>query len=325
MSKAKIIFMGTPVFAVSALQALIDAGYQVVAVYTQAPKAKGRGHHVQSSPVHQLADLHSIPVFTPKSLRPAEEIALFESHDADLAVVAAYGLLLPLGILNAPRLGCINLHGSLLPRWRGAAPIHRALMAGDTETGITLMQMDVGLDTGAMLAKSYVPISEDTTLLELHDLLAQSGADLMIQNLESVLASALTAEPQPEDGVSYAHKLEKSEGLLNWDLSATELSTRIRALNPWPGSWFMFEDTPIKVLKAVVVSTSDGTLSDDDRARVQSAPVGTFFKTQTHEMCVISGDRSVLSLLELQRPGGKPLSVAAFLAGMNALREVFIK
>jgi methionyl-tRNA formyltransferase len=187
------------------------------------------------------------------------------------------------------------------------------------------MQMDVGLDTGAMLAKSYVPINDETTVLVLHDLLAQSGADLMIQNLDKVLGGELTAEPQPEAGVSYAHKLEKSEGLLNWELTAIELSARIRALNPWPGSWFIFDDTPIKVLKAVVVSTSDGSLSDDDKARVQSAPVGTFFKTQTHEMCVISGDHSVLSLLELQRPGGKPLPVTAFLAGMNALREVFIK
>ena len=238
MSRLRLAFMGTPDFAASSLRALIDAGHEVACVYSQPPRPAGRGHQVQRSPVHVLAEERGIPVRTPKSLRNAEAQAEFAALDLDCAVVAAYGLILPQPILDAPRMGCLNIHASLLPRWRGAAPIQRAILAGDAETGVTIMQMDAGLDTGAMLLKGTVPITAETTAGSLHDALAELGAGLIVQALDGLAEGRLTAEPQPSEGVTYAAKLSRDDGRLDWSQPADFIERQVRALNPWPGVWF---------------------------------------------------------------------------------------
>ncbi|MBY0462627.1 MAG: methionyl-tRNA formyltransferase, partial [Alphaproteobacteria bacterium] len=250
----RIIFMGSPLFSVAALTKLIEAGHEVIAVYCQPPRAKDRGHTVQKGAVHLAAEALVLKAYTPKSLKSEEEQALFKSHNADVAVVAAYGLILPKAILEAPKLGCINIHASLLPRWRGAAPIHRAILEGDKETGITIMQMDEGLDTGDILSMQSLPITQATTTPILHDQLSALGADLIVSTLENL--SAISPTPQPTQGVTYAHKLVKSEGYLDWNLPAVELKRKIAALNPWPGTWFEHKDIPIKVLEASVVNVT---------------------------------------------------------------------
>lgn len=307
LTPQRIIFMGTPAFSVEALRMLIQSQHNVVAVYTRPPTPRDRGHHVQKTPVHLCAEEHNIPVYTPKTLRNEEEQAFFKSLNADLAVVAAYGLILPSPILEAPRVGCINIHASLLPRWRGAAPIERAIMAEDSETGITLMQMDIGLDTGAMLTQSFVPITSKTTASTLHDQLAISGAELLRDSLDRLLEQTITATPQPMDGITYAAKLEKHEGLLDWSETAASLHARIRALNPRPGTWFLLNDARIKVIDAKVLTVSD-------------FEAGTFFSTQDHALCVACTKGS-LSLEIVQRSGGNPMSAHAFLQGFPALQE----
>jgi methionyl-tRNA formyltransferase len=303
----RLIFMGTPTFSVEALRVLIESPHEVVAVYTRPPTPRDRGHHVQKSPVHICAEEHNIPVYTPKSLRNEEEQAFFKSLNADLAVVAAYGLILPLPILDAPRLGCVNIHASLLPRWRGAAPIQRAIMEEDRETGITLMQMDIGLDTGAMLAKSTVSITSETTTPVLHDQLAACGAALLRDSLASLLSQTITPITQPIEGVTYAAKLEKTEGQLDWNQTATALHARIRALTPWPGTWFLFDDITVKVLTAEVI--------DDHHFEP-----GVFFSTQDHALCVAC-EKGSLALKTVQRAGGKPMDARAFLQGFPLLLE----
>ena len=300
----RLIFMGTPAFSVGALKVLIESGHDVVAVYTRPPKARDRGHQIQKSPVHMCADEYNISVYTPKTLRNEDEQSLFASHNADLAVVVAYGLILPAAVLAAPRWGCVNLHASVLPRWRGAAPIQRAIMAGDVETGITLMQMDEGLDTGAMLAKSIVPILPTTTASVLHDLLADSGAELLRISLDGLLHGRLMAIKQSDEGVVYADKLQKEEGLLDYNQSAAHLGARVRALTPWPGTWVMFGDTVIKVLSATPI---DDTLF----------PPGTFFATKEYPLC-LACKIGALRLDLVQRAGGKPLDADAFLRGFSA-------
>ena len=301
----RIIFMGTPAFSVEALRVLIDSRHEVVAVYTRPPTPRDRGHQVQKSPVHMCAEEHNIPVYTPKSLRNEEEQAFFKSLNADLAVVAAYGLILPSLILDAPRVGCVNLHASLLPRWRGAAPIQRAIMAEDKETGITLMQMDIGLDTGAMLAKSYLPITSETTTPILHDQLATSGAVLLRDSLEGLLAQTIQAITQPVDGVTYAAKLEKAEGQLDWNETALALHARVRGLNPWPGTWFSVEDLIVKVIEAEIIAD-------------HHFEPGVFFSTQDHALCVAC-EKGSLALKTVQRAGGKPMDAHAFLQGFPTL------
>lgn len=244
----RLVFMGTPDFAVPALAALIAAGHEIAAVYTQPPRPAGRGHKLQPSPVHRLADAHGIPVRTPRSLRKAEAQEEFAALTADAAVVAAYGLILPPAILEAPRLGCINLHASLLPRWRGAAPIQRAIMAGDAETGITVMQMDEGLDTGGMLLRQSVPIGPEATAGSLHDDLAAIGGPLIVRTLDEVAAGRLRAEPQPDTGITYAEKIDKAEAGIDWSRSAAALDCHIRGLSPFPGAWFEHDGVRIKVL-----------------------------------------------------------------------------
>ena len=265
MEALRIVFMGTPAFAAVALKALIGAGHDIVAVYSQPPRPKGRGMETQKSPVHVFADERGIPVRNPVSLKSADEAAAFQALKADVAVVAAYGLLLPKAVLDAPRHGCLNIHASLLPRWRGAAPIQRAIMAGDTETGITIMQMEEGLDTGPMLLKEALPIGSDMNAGALHDALADLGARLICEALEQ-LPAGLHPVPQPAEGVTYAAKITKEECRIDWRRSATELHRQIRGLSPAPGAFTEIKGDRITILAAEVVagqSGAPGTTIDD--------------------------------------------------------------
>jgi methionyl-tRNA formyltransferase len=294
----RLAFMGTPDFSVGILDALVQAGHQVVCVYSQPPRPAGRGQQLQASPVHRRAEALGIPVRTPKSLRNAEAQREFAELGLDAAIVAAYGLILPQVVLDAPRLGCVNVHASLLPRWRGAAPIHRALLAGDAETGVTIMQMDAGLDTGAMLLKDSIAIGPRMIVSELHDALAAMGARLMVAALPGIANGSLKPEPQPTEGVTYAAKLVKDEGRLDLSRPAVELDRQIRGLNPWPGCWI---DLPngekLKVLAAEPVpgEAATGTLLDS---------AGT-----------LACGKGTLRLLRVQRPGRGPVDAAAFLNG----------
>ena len=257
----RLIFMGTPDFAVPALAALVDAGHDVVCVYSQPPRPSGRGHREQPSPVQKYAQAQGIDVRYPMSLKAADAQADFAALNADAAVVAAYGLILPKAILDAPALGCLNIHASLLPRWRGAAPIQRAILAGDTETGVTIMQMDEGLDTGPVLMTGKFPIGNKTTASDVHDALAALGTELIVQVLSADLP---TPEPQPGDGSTYAPKLDRAEGRIDWTESAATLDLKIRALNPWPGVWCERDDARLRVLAATPVpgSGEPGTVID---------------------------------------------------------------
>jgi methionyl-tRNA formyltransferase len=293
----RLVFMGTPDFAVPILAALIDAGHQVAAVYSQPPRPAGRGQRERPSPVHLFAADKAIPVRTPKSLRSAEAQGEFAALAADAAVVAAYGLILPTPVLESPALGCINVHASLLPRWRGAAPIQRALLAGDEVTGVTIMQMDEGLDTGAMLLAEMVPITAQTTAGSLHDSLAALGAGLVVTALAGLAAGTLAGRPQPAEGVSYAAKLSKDEGRLDWQRPAAELVRVVRAFAPQPGAWFEHAGERCKVLAATVErgTGAPGTVLDD-------------------RLTVACGS-GALRLEEIQRAGKAPLAAAAFLRG----------
>lgn len=246
----RLIFMGTPDFAVPALAALIDAGHEIVCVYCQPPRPAGRGQHERPSPVQAFAESRGIDVRYPASLKSPEAQADFAALEADVAVVAAYGLILPKAVLDAPRLGCINIHASLLPRWRGAAPIQRAILAGDAETGITIMQMDEGLDTGPMLMTGAVPIGPRMTAPDLHDALAEMGGDLIVRVLAADLPDPVA---QPDQGATYAAKLDRAEGRIDWSEDAATLDLKIRALNPWPGVWCEHEDARLRVLAATPV------------------------------------------------------------------------
>ena len=295
----RIAFMGTPDFSVPTLAMLVESRYQVVAVYSQPPRPAGRGQAVHPSPVHRFAEAHGMPVFTPKSLKPAEAQAEFAALELDLAVVVAYGLLLPTPILAAPRLGCVNVHASLLPRWRGAAPIQRAILAGDAETGVTLMQMDEGLDTGPMLARVTVPIRADTTAATLHDELANLGATSLRDLLPALAAGDVTAEPQPEDGVTYAKKLARDEGVIDWRQPAAALDRRIRAFTPWPGTRFRCGNEEVKLLSARPVSGAG------DPGTIVAAP-----------LVVACGD-GALQIERVQRPGRAAVDAEAFVNGFR--------
>jgi methionyl-tRNA formyltransferase len=263
MGALRIVFMGTPAFAAVALKALVDAGHEVIAVYSQPPRPKGRGLETQKSPVHLLAEELGIDVRTPVSLKTTEEASAFTALGADVAVVAAYGLILPKAILDAPRRGCLNIHASLLPRWRGAAPIQRAIMAGDAETGVTIMQMEEGLDTGPILMKGTVAIDPDMNAGALHDLLAEVGAALIAQALDDL--PDLTPAPQPAEGITYAAKIAKEECRLDWRRSATELDRHIRGLSPAPGAFTEINGERLTILAADLASGSGvpGTVLDD--------------------------------------------------------------
>ena len=292
----RIVFMGTPEFAVTALARLIEC-HDVAAVYCQPARPAGRGQQARPSPVETFAAARNISVCTPKSLKSKEAQDAFAAWNADVAVVAAYGLILPQAVLEAPKYGCLNIHGSLLPRWRGAAPIQRAIMAGDTQTGITIMQMDAGLDTGAMLLNCAVPISDTTTAGELHDALAASGADLIIKALDDLKAGTLKAAPQPENGVTYAAKIDKAEARIDFNRSAREVVRHINGLSPFPGAWFAHGEERIKTLAAQV-------------AEGQGAP-GVVCDGYLTVGCASGAVR----LTTVQRAGRGPTPADAFLRG----------
>lgn len=291
----RLCFMGTPDFSVSILAALLDAGHDVVCVYSQPPRPAGRGHKEQLTPVHAFAQSKGIEVRTPKTLKDEADRQAFRDLDLDMAVVAAYGLILPKAVLDAPRRGCLNVHASLLPRWRGAAPIQRAILAGDAETGVTIMQMDVGLDTGDMLLVDRVAITSQTNAAVLHDQLAEMGARLIVEAVARY--DQLPHVRQPEDGVTYAAKLSKDEGRLDWSRPAVELDRQVRGLTPWPGVWCELNGERLKVLAAepVAGNGAPGTALDD-------------------ALCVACGN-GALRLLRVQRPGKGPMAAAELLRG----------
>lgn len=297
----RIVFMGTPAFSIPTFQKILDSEHQVVAVYTQPPRPSGRGHRVQKSAVHVLAESEGIPVFTPTSLRNSHEQEQFRALNADVAVVIAYGLILPKEILEAPKNGCVNVHGSLLPRWRGAAPMQRAILAGDSETGITIMCMDEGMDTGGMLRLAAVSITDTTTTDILHDQLAALGADLLLQTLNDYTAKKISQIPQPLEGVTYAPKLKKSEGAIQWGLSNMDIKRQVQALNPWPGVFFSYQNVNFKVLDVDLIATPfplvPGTILDD-------------------ELTIACG-QGAIRILTLQKPGGAPMKASAFLRGYS--------
>jgi methionyl-tRNA formyltransferase len=293
--------MGTPDFATGLLKEIASRGHEVAAVYTQPPRPAGRGLEPRKSPVHLVAESYGLPVFTPRSLRGASETAEFTAHDADVAVVAAYGLILPRAILEAPRLGCLNLHGSILPRWRGAAPIQRAILAGDLESGVSVMKMEEGLDTGPVATEARVPIGPDTTAGELHDPLAVAGARLMADALEQLARGQLIFVPQSQQGVTYAQKIDKAEARIDWSKPAPEVHNLIRALAPFPGAFFEADLGKglerIKILRAHLAggAGAPGLVLDD-------------------ALTIACGDGAI-QITELQRSGKAPVTAADFLRG----------
>jgi methionyl-tRNA formyltransferase len=299
----RLIFMGTPDFAVPTLLELAGRGHDIAAVYTRAPKPAGRrGLELVPSPVAREAQRLGLPVLTPASLKAAEAQAEFSAHNADCAVVVAYGLILPKPILDAPPLGCFNVHASLLPRWRGAAPINRAIMAGDTGSGVTVMKMDEGLDTGAMAMAERVRIGDDMTAGELHDVLARLGADLMARALSALERGTLQFTPQPAEGVSYAAKIGKAETRIDWNRSWQSVHDHIRGLSPFPGAWCEMAGTGrVKVLR-----TTKGEAPSSARV----AP-GTVLDERLTVACADGAVRMV----ELQKAGGRPMKAEEFLRG----------
>jgi methionyl-tRNA formyltransferase len=293
----RVVFMGTSDFAVPTLAEVMSAGHDVAAVYTRPPRLAGRGMHERTSPVHAYADSASLEVLTPVSLKPPEAGPNFRAHDADVAVVVAYGLILPKPILEATRFGCLNLHASLLPRWRGAAPIERAIMAGDTETGVMVMRMDEGLDTGPICLAERVPIGPDTTAGELRGELARLGAGLMVRALAALERGSLDATPQASEGVTYAPKIGKAETRIDFSRPAREVHNLIRGLAPHPGAWFEARQERIKVLRSALSLKSGAPGEVLDGA-----------------LTVACGQGAVRLVL-LQRAGKKPIGAAEFLRG----------
>ncbi|WP_332826665.1 methionyl-tRNA formyltransferase [Ramlibacter sp.] len=307
----RLIFAGTPEFARAALQRLHAAGFDIALVLTQPDRPAGRGMKLQPSAVKQFALEHGIAVAQPRGLRlegkyPEDAAAARDAITAaraDAMVVAAYGLILPQWVLDAPRLGCLNIHASLLPRWRGAAPIHRAIEAGDAETGVTIMQMDAGLDTGDMLLVERLPIAADDTTATLHDKLAGLGGRMVVEALELAACGGLRPVPQPAEGVTYAHKIEKSEAAVDWSLPADVIARRVRAFDPFPGASATVAGETVKLWRATASMQDDGT-----------AQPGTIVALDGHGVGVACG-QGRLEVTELQRAGGKRLAAADFLRG----------
>ena len=299
MRRFSLAFFGTPDFAVPVLAGLLEAGHGVVCVYSQPPRPAGRGHRARPAPVHRFAEARGLAVRTPTTLKDPKVQRDFAALGLDAAVVAAYGLLLPAEILSAPRLGCLNVHASLLPRWRGAAPIARAILAGDAESGVTIMQMSEGLDSGAMVLQERMPVPSAATAASLEDALAGLGARLIVQALDGLDQGRLEPVPQPADGVTWAAKLTRAEGRLDWHRPAAELERRVRAFAPQPGAWFTHDGERIKVLAAAIAPAEGegrpGVVLDD-------------------RLTVACGE-GALRLLELQRAGRAAMSAAAFLRG----------
>lgn len=298
----KIIFAGTPEFAVPALVALIAAGHQIIMVLTQPDRPAGRGMKLKASPVKVLAEQHGLRVFQPVTLKDTAVQAQIESVHADVMIVAAYGLIIPTVVLNMPKFGCYNIHASLLPRWRGAAPIHRSLLVGDAETGVTIMEVVPALDAGSMVSRGAVPITESDTTQTLHDALSEIGADLMVQAMDELEEKgSLSATPQDESLVTYAHKLEKSEAAIDWQKSAVEVSRQVRAFNPFPVAQGILEGEICRIWMAT--------------AKEGKAKVGEI--VSIHDGVTVGCGDGLLHIAELQAPGGKRLSAQAFVQGHN--------
>ncbi|MFZ3087896.1 MAG: methionyl-tRNA formyltransferase [Methylotenera sp.] len=305
----KIIFAGTPEFAVPALAALIAAGHEIVMVLTQPDRPAGRGMKLKPSPVKVLAEQHGLHMFQPESLKSAEVQAQIVATQADVMIVAAYGLIIPTVLLEMPDikgwLGCYNIHASLLPRWRGAAPIHRAILSGDSETGVTIMEVVPALDAGAMVSKGVVPITDSDTTQSLHDTLAQMGADLMVLAMQDLTANGvLPSTPQDESLVTYAHKLEKAESAIDWQKSAVEISRQVRAFNPFPVAQSKLKGEVCRIWMATV-QTSDLNLKHAKAGEVISV----------HDGVLVACGEGLINITELQAPGGKRLNAQAFVQG----------
>ncbi len=295
----KIIFAGTPEFAVPALQILIDSEHEVCAVYTQPDRPAGRGRKLTPSPVKALALTAGLSVYQPENFKNAVDLQQLQALDADLMVVVAYGLILPQAVIDAPRLGCINIHGSLLPRWRGAAPIHRAVMAGDTETGVTIMRVIKKLDAGDMLHKEYVAIGAQDTSSDLHDRLSDLGALGLAKVIQQICDNTVVAEVQDEALVTYAHKLEKAEAEIDWTKSAVELDRQIRGLNAWPVAQTLYRGEVMRIWRAMLLENTLNLAAGEVHSDGKHVDVGTGSGT--------------LRLLEVQLPGGKRMDISAFL------------
>lgn len=296
----KIIFAGTPEFAVPALAALIQAGHQIVMVLTQPDRPAGRGMKFKASPVKVLATEHQLNVFQPESLKSTEVQAQIAEVNADVMIVAAYGLIIPTSVLNMPRLGCYNIHASLLPRWRGAAPIHRSILAGDQETGVTIMEVVPALDAGAMVSKGALPILSTDTTQTLHDALSELGAKLMAEAMQTLENKGqLAATPQDESLVTYAHKLEKSEAAIDWNKSAVEISRQVRAFNPFPVAQSLLKNEVCRIWMATAL---DGNAKPGEVVSVQDG-------------VSVGCGAGILHITELQAPGGKRLPAQAFVQG----------
>ena len=299
MTALRLAFMGSPEFALPSLRALEAAGHEIAAVYAQPPRPAGRGHKERPCPVQAYAERRGWALRTPKTLKDGSEQQAFAALGLDAAVVVAYGLILPAAVLAAPRLGCVNLHASLLPRWRGAAPIQRAILAGDAQTGVTIMAVDEGLDTGPILLREAVPIAATATAAELHDRLAEVGARLMVAALDGLAAGRLEARPQPEDGVTYAAKLKRGEGRLDWRRPAAELERAVRAFTPWPGAFFEAGGERVKVLAAEVGAGAPG------------AEPGTVIDARLTVAC----EKDTLRLIRVQRAGKAAMDAETLLRG----------
>jgi methionyl-tRNA formyltransferase len=298
----RLVFMGTPDFAVPTLAAIVAHGHEVAAVFTRAPQPAGRGMELRPSPVEREARRFGIAVLTPQTLRSAEAQDALRVHGADAAVVVAYGLILPRPILDAPRFGCFNLHASALPRWRGAAPINRAIMAGDAETGVVVMQMAEGLDTGPVAMAARIAIGPDITAGELHDELAQCGADLMVRALAALERGSLELTPQPREGVTYAAKIDKSETRIDWTRPWKAVHDHCRGLSPYPGAWFELPDPGASPARVKVLRTTRGE---------GAAAPGTVLDDKLTVAC----GESAVRILELQRAGRQPMGADEFLRG----------
>ncbi|MCL5050799.1 MAG: methionyl-tRNA formyltransferase [Firmicutes bacterium] len=315
----RIIFAGTPDFAARHLAALLETDHQVVAVYTQPDRPAGRGKKLQASAVKQLALTHDLPVEQPANFKQSDALKQLQSYQADLMIVVAYGLLLPQAVLDAPRLGCINVHGSLLPRWRGAAPIQRAIWAGDTVTGVTIMQMDAGLDTGPMLLKHSVAIDPQETSASLYDKLAEFGPQALIEAVDKLAADGLPAEQQDNQAATYASKLNKDEARIDWQHSAVFIERCIRAFTPWPGTEFYLQGERFKVIQGRVIASAEH--ASPGTANPGTASPGTIVRADKQGIWVSCGE-GTLALESIQPIGKKPMSAADLLNGRGQLFTV---
>lgn len=307
----RVVFMGTPDFAVPTLSEIVGAGHEVACVYTQPPRPAGRGMAERRSPVHQAADRFGLPVRTPARLGAAEDQAAFAAIGADVAVVVAYGLILPRPVLDAPARGCLNLHASLLPRWRGAAPIQRAIMAGDRQTGIAVMRMEEGLDTGPVCMEERVAIGPDTTAGDLHDRLAILGAGLMVRALAALSRDTLDCRPQAESGITYAAKIDKAETRIDWTRPAGAVHDHVRGLSPFPGAWFEIEGERVKLLRSALAG---------DTGEAAAAP-GTLIDSEGLVAC----GSGTLRLVTVQRAGKQPMSFAEFARGARLAQGAMLQ